>query len=93
MKLSLYITDIDQYLQGEFSYCFSTYETDMEWPKDRHIYVCDVDADLRNIARDQVNAKALEVIDAQITHEREEYNKKMALLERKKQEYLAVEVK
>jgi len=64
MKLKLFIRDIDKFLSGDYTFCFTVSGDDCSWIDDDpdYIYVCDFDADLSAVNRDQLTQKAINTI-------------------------------
>lgn len=92
MRLSLCISNIDEFLKGDYDFAFSVLSAPCpDWAKtDSRVFVCEFEADISNVDTAELNAQAIEIIEARIEKEREEYNTKVAMLEQKKSEYLAL---
>jgi hypothetical protein len=87
IKQHVVITDPDQFLRGDFQTCFTLYSTPTQignW-----IDCGEVELDI-NVDHDQVTAKVLEVLDAEIDKERAEHELKMNMLITRKNELLAI---
>ena len=86
MKLYLYITDVDDYLEGNYHFHAIPGETGI----DGWFLAGIVNIDLSAVEDDKIRDYALGVIDKEEEETRGEFEVKMGLLKEKKQRFLSI---
>ena len=91
MKLHFYITNVDEYLKGDFGNSI-TCSSWGNWEDENYMHAGEHEVNI-NIDADAVTQKAVSMLDAAITKERGEHTVKMDMLQGRINELLAIEHK
>lgn len=88
IKQYLHITDTERFLRGDYDGCFTLF--DHESGIDEWVFVGEIDLDI-DIDIQRIISKTTSALDKEIEMERQVFTKRLASLERRKNELLALE--
>ncbi len=91
MQLHLYISDPEDYYNGDYDFCWHVAARTDLISADKWIYVGELDLDLSHISSELIAKKGVEQLDAEIERERAYFDHKITNLEARKQKLLALE--
>lgn len=98
MKIYIFINDIDDYLRGNYRYCFTASadadygknytgedEPNKDWP-----FIGEVEIDIAQLDHVAITKQAVEIIDHTKLRTQAEYQKKIDMLDEKRNSLLAL---
>ena len=90
MKIHIFITNLDEYVRGEYRYCF-TASSDEDYGKglDHWEFAGSADVEI-NVNNAELTQKAVKVIEEKEEETRAEFEVKMGLLKEKKANLLSL---
>lgn len=92
MKLNLFCTNPEEFLRGEYNYCwYVTAREDLSFLSGENILVHTFDFDPESVDRELFTAKTLDAIDAAEDEIKEKAAEKLELLAQRRQELLCLE--
>jgi len=95
ITLHLFISDPEEFTQGDFNHCFTLRHTDAEWYRENYPerpYVCEIQVDLeRYISPDTVRKIAVQELSDRISYVRVNAQNEVARLDERRCALLALE--